>query len=250
MRRVESTGSTNADLADEARAGGPEQVLVAAHQRAGRGRMGRDWVAPSGASLLCSVLTRPRLDPEDLALTTTAMGVASVHAVGVVAGVRLGCKWPNDLVTLPDTSDGVDADLKVSGILSEAVSATDDGPAVVVGIGINVNWPDDMGAELSSTATSLRHLRDGVDCDLDALLTQLLVSFEYYLDLAEREPDGLIEVATSVSATVGRTVRVTTPTEEFTATATGLRPDGELLIDRDGVAGHVSVGDVVHVRAH
>ena len=56
---VPETGSTNADLLAAARTGAPEQVLGADHQTAGRGRLGRSWVAPPGASILCSVLVRP-----------------------------------------------------------------------------------------------------------------------------------------------------------------------------------------------
>src|SRR5699024_2429841 len=60
VRWVESTGSTNADVLDLARAGEPEGiVLVADHQEAGRGRRGRSWQAPPGRSLMTSVLLRP-----------------------------------------------------------------------------------------------------------------------------------------------------------------------------------------------
>ncbi|MFP5394484.1 MAG: biotin--[acetyl-CoA-carboxylase] ligase, partial [Gammaproteobacteria bacterium] len=50
------TGSTNADLAARARAGEPAgTVLATDHQVAGRGRLGRSWVAPAGSSVACSV---------------------------------------------------------------------------------------------------------------------------------------------------------------------------------------------------
>jgi len=48
---VARTGSTNTDLLAVARAGGPEQVLVADEQTAGRGRLGRSWVAPPGVGV-------------------------------------------------------------------------------------------------------------------------------------------------------------------------------------------------------
>ena len=69
VRFVGTTGSTNADLLAEARAGAPEGlVLVADHQTAGRGRQGRSWVAPPGAALLASVLLRPPPASPDAAL--------------------------------------------------------------------------------------------------------------------------------------------------------------------------------------
>src|SRR4051812_26899069 len=80
VRWVDETGSTNADLLMLARDGAPDGiVLVADHQTAGRGRAGRSWVAPPGASLLMSVLVR--LAPDTAPLATMAMGLAAADAV-------------------------------------------------------------------------------------------------------------------------------------------------------------------------
>ena len=60
IRVVSETGSTNADLLAEARAGAAEGlVLVAETQTAGRGRLGRSWSGPPRAALAFSVLLRP-----------------------------------------------------------------------------------------------------------------------------------------------------------------------------------------------
>ena len=57
---VEETPSTNADVAERFRDGEQEGlVLVAEHQTAGRGRMGREWVAPARSSLTVSFLLVP-----------------------------------------------------------------------------------------------------------------------------------------------------------------------------------------------
>ena len=59
---VESTGSTNADLAETARQGAEEgRILVAESQVAGRGRLGRTWTAPPRSGLTVSALLRPRV---------------------------------------------------------------------------------------------------------------------------------------------------------------------------------------------
>ena len=54
---VEETGSTNADLLARATAGENIDgiVLIAEHQTAGRGRMGRGWSAAPRAQLTLSV---------------------------------------------------------------------------------------------------------------------------------------------------------------------------------------------------
>src|SRR5579864_9538113 len=61
---VERTGSTNTNLVGRASRGAPEGlVLVAEEQTRGRGRMGRDWIAPPRAGLTFSFLVRPAAVP-------------------------------------------------------------------------------------------------------------------------------------------------------------------------------------------
>ena len=85
----------------------------------GRGRLGRTWSAPPGASLLVSVLLRPGLAPEERHVVVVAAAVAMAEAVAVTTGVLADLKWPNDLLV---------GDRKLAGILAESV-----GDAVVVG---------------------------------------------------------------------------------------------------------------------
>lgn len=147
VRWVESVGSTNTDLMAKAvsgEAGG--LVLVADYQSSGRGRRERVWEAPPGASLLFSMLLRPENLTEHAALVTMAAGVASVEACRAVTGVVPRLKWPNDMLV-----EGK----KLSGMLSETVVAGTEITALVIGIGINTNWPPDLPVELAETATSL-----------------------------------------------------------------------------------------------
>lgn len=106
-------------------------VVVADHQQAGRGRLGRRWAAPSGTALLASFVLRY------LPLAPLAAGVAAAEACG--PGVRL--KWPNDLLL-----EG----RKLGGILVEA-----DGPRCLVGIGINLTWAPAGAAQLGADRDEL-----------------------------------------------------------------------------------------------
>jgi len=91
-------------------------VVVAEHQTAGRGRLGRRWEAPPGSALLASWV----MPVHDLA--PLAAGVAAAQACG--EAVRL--KWPNDLLLVGR---------KLGGILVERT-----GHKCVVGTGINLHW--------------------------------------------------------------------------------------------------------------
>ncbi|MGA2834962.1 MAG: biotin--[acetyl-CoA-carboxylase] ligase [Acidimicrobiales bacterium] len=259
VRRFESIDSTNRYLLDEARAGAAEGVVaVADHQTAGRGRLGRSWDAPAGANLLFSVLLRPAIDPSERHLATTALALAALDAIsaldwsGVDSGQRgsagqVGIKWPNDLVA-PDGR-------KLAGVLAEAdlTGGSPGSPApIVVGIGVNVNWPavdEDLPPELRGKAVSLRQLTGGL-VDREALLYGLLAALEpRTAGLATAQGRvRLAEDLRSVCMTLGTRVRVELPDEAFEGTATAITSEGHLTVDTDGGTRTVVAGDVVHVR--
>lgn len=247
VRWVAATGSTNHDLLEAARAGAPEgAVLVADHQDAGRGRLGRSWEAPDGSSLLVSVLVRPELPPDEVWLTATALGVAAAEAVAEVTGIEAGLKWPNDLVV---DRDG--ATRKLGGILAESVLAGDRVEAVVVGIGLNCNWPADLPPELAEIAVSANHLT-GAEVSRQDLLEALLRHFDTWYGRLERGParETLLHHYRDRSATVGRRVRVETAGETIEGTAVEISHGGHLRVEVDGEAEplEITAGDVVHLR--
>jgi BirA family transcriptional regulator, biotin operon repressor / biotin---[acetyl-CoA-carboxylase] ligase len=246
LRWVDSTGSTNADLLALAAEGAPDGVvLVADHQTAGRGRLGRTWEAPPGSSLLSSVLLRPDLPVSMLQLINLATAVAASDACDAVAGVRPMLKWPNDLIVRHD--DG--AERKVGGILAESSIKGDGLAAVVVGMGLNVNWPLEMPDELAAIATSLNH-HAGQELDREALLVAHLRGLEALLAPLHTVEgrDALLLRYRHLSCTLGREVRIELGSGAFTGQAVDLDADGHLLVELAGDLVPVAAGDVVHLR--
>jgi BirA family biotin operon repressor/biotin-[acetyl-CoA-carboxylase] ligase len=234
---VAETGSTNQDLLAAARDGAPEgAVLVADHQSAGRGRLGRTWEAPPGASLLLSILLRPDLPLDQAHAVTAAVGLSAAYACEAMAGFRPGLKWPNDLVV---------GRHKLAGILAESQVRGDRLDAVVVGLGLNVNWPHELPAELADIAVAANHVA-GHDVDRENLLFALLRDLERrYADL--HEPGGVARLRAaerSASATIGQRVRVELAGETFEGTATAITDAGHLVVD----GREVTTADVIHLR--
>jgi BirA family transcriptional regulator, biotin operon repressor / biotin---[acetyl-CoA-carboxylase] ligase len=158
---VESCESTQA-LVDTSLPEGA--IVVADHQTAGRGRLGRTWEAPAGKALLVSVLLRPPAERNGPEISLVA-GVAVADALERALELSVQLKWPNDVMLRRS---------KVAGCLAEARDGT-----VVLGIGVNVNQTRD---ELPANAGSVLTLT-GRELDREELLTMVLD------DLAARYAD-------------------------------------------------------------
>ena len=256
---VAATGSTNDDLV--ARAGGHADdglVLATDHQSAGRGRLDRRWQAPAGTNLTFSVLLRPswlatagsNTGPDRRGLVTSALAV-SVAEVLEALGLDTAVKWPND-VLLAGPQAG-----KVAGILAELV--TGERPAIVVGLGLNVDWPPPESVisdePVPPGATSLA--RAGIRVDRWWLMVDVLVAFDRQLAALESTdgPERLRADHLAASATVGSRVRVERPGGDLVGDAVDLTVDGALVVEPDSGDGEpcgpvvVNVGDVTHLRA-
>jgi BirA family biotin operon repressor/biotin-[acetyl-CoA-carboxylase] ligase len=209
-------------------------VVVADHQTAGRGRLDRTWEAPPGSSLLLTALLRPSLAAPRIHLVTMAVALAAADACAEVAGFSPELKWPNDLVV---------GGRKLAGVLAEASFDGTELQWVVVGIGVNVNWPDDLPAELDGIAVAANHVA-GRRVDRERLLVELLTRLETrYSSL-----DSVTGDYRARCATIGRDVRVDLPGETFEGRAVDVDEDGHLVVDTVDRARTVAAGDVVHVR--
>ena len=125
---LEETDSTNRKAKELARQGAIHgSWVLAGRQTAGRGRLNRRFFSPEGG-LYLSVVLRPDIPPEELALMTPMAATAVRTAVERLTGISLNIKWVNDLYL---------GDKKVCGILCEAA-----GTAVIVGIGLNLKAPE------------------------------------------------------------------------------------------------------------
>lgn len=247
LRLVERTGSTNADVRAAALAGAPEGlVVVAEEQSQGRGRLGREWQSPPRAGLTFSVLLRPADVPAAAwGWLPLVVGVALATALRRHAGVDALLKWPNDVLV---------AERKLAGVLVERVDDLDhvDGPAAVVGVGVNVlQRADELPV---STATSLA-LAGATSTDRAALLRAALHELagryaQWRVAAGDAERAGLRDEYRDLSASLGRPVRVSLPDGGLLeGTAADVDSSGRLVLhDAGGGIAALSAGDVVHVR--
>jgi BirA family biotin operon repressor/biotin-[acetyl-CoA-carboxylase] ligase len=221
---VESCESTQA-LVDTSL---PEGALVVAgHQTAGRGRLGRSWESPPGKALLFSILLRPPSERNVPELSLVA-GIAVADALERTLGLSVQLKWPNDVMLRRR---------KVAGCLAEVRDGV-----VVLGIGLNVNQTRE---ELPEHAGSLLTLT-GRETDREALLFELLQDLEArYSDWSEGGLDAVYEGLGPRDFLRGRRVSV----NGTSGVATMINREGRLEIQ----VGHgelvtVESGEVLYER--
>jgi BirA family biotin operon repressor/biotin-[acetyl-CoA-carboxylase] ligase len=230
--------STNTWTVARALEGANEGVVAFADfQSSGRGRLDRTWESPPGASLLCSILLRPIIGPDQLQLVVASVALAARAALVRLCGVRPSLKWPNDLIV---------GDSKIAGLLAELVS-NERGPAVVVGIGVNLTYAGPVGAAGTSVLAE-----SGVTIAPEALLDILLDELEprrWLLDTHEGRSQLRDEYLGALS-TIGQMIRVERIGDSLAGVATSIDASGHLIVQVDGSDHVIVVGDVVHVRPH
>jgi BirA family biotin operon repressor/biotin-[acetyl-CoA-carboxylase] ligase len=238
---LDSVPSTN-DLA-WTRVGEPAAdgfVVFAEQQTHGRGRLGRRWESPRGASLLCSVLLHDSADgrskaPPGAQLSLLA-AVAAHDAVADATGVQIEIKWPNDLLA---------AGRKVGGVLVEsrpltARRAADGGEASVyptvhvVGIGINcLQQPAHFPPGLRERATSLDLVTAQV-IDRNDLARALLVHLDRWLSDSDAWGGQWIRQAwLERAAPLGSRIKLQHSGQDYAGHVVDLDPTASLLVQLD-----------------
>ena len=277
VERFEAVGSTNDIVRAWLAEGTPEVcVAVADEQLAGRGRSGRIWAAPKGAALLCSVGFRPAwLTAAQAWRLAAIVALAMADAAEDVAGLSEGTirfKWPNDLIVVDGGPDALligdisAADAlqrrsapitlrKLAGILGETDGLGTADPRMVVGIGINADWPAvDFPPDLALSMTSLREVSGGRPIDRNALLDGFLGRLETRLAALR---GGRFDVAgwTDRQVTTGHVVTLA-GLDGSTIAVRAIGVDGAsgaLVIEVIDALGHASerhvfAGEIVHLR--
>jgi BirA family biotin operon repressor/biotin-[acetyl-CoA-carboxylase] ligase len=245
-----STGSTNDVAKDLAAREAPEgMVVLADEQTAGRGRLGRRWLAPPGTCLLCSILFRPDLPPSQAQRLTMLCSLAAANAVEQVSGLRVTIKWPNDLIVRSRIPNPESRNWrKLAGVLTETGVMGERLDFIVVGIGVNVNVEPEVLPNLAPNATSiLAEVMRPVD--RLALLATLLGGVERRYEALYAGESPHREWAARL-ATLGQPVRVTTSEGALIGVAESVDGDGALLLRTpDGELRRLLAGDVTLSRS-
>ena len=257
---VHSTPSTNdlatTLLADTTTPTPHLTTIIADCQSAGRGRLGRTWIAPEGEAILAStVVSMPTSIPTDqLGWLVYACGLAVRDALArrlEPLGHSVCLKWPNDVL--------VDGERKICGILAQLAPASSPfTTAIILGYGINVaQRPDNLATE---QATSLYAEGDdeaaqATDAVIHAVLADVLSGLEKRIRAliarGNAHDSGLAKEAASALPLLGRRIALAEPTDPsghvaLEGEAVSLSSTGSLLVRTDDGHTHdINAGDVL-----
>jgi len=218
-----SIGSTNEYLVAQQSLVSDFHACIAEHQTQGRGRRGRQWVSPFGASLYLSVRHRFESGVSALEGLSLAVGVVLAQALQQSGYVDVQLKWPNDLLV---------RNAKLGGILIEISGDATGAVDVIVGVGINVRMPAAHAASIDQSWTDLRSMNPALVTDRNRLAGLFI---DALLDLlADYERNGFHgyrEAWNRFDACAGKNVILRFGQTEESGVAAGVDTQGALLLE-------------------
>ncbi len=213
-------------------------LVIARTMSAGRGRLGRSWMAMDTGNLYFSFIFRPNQPLEQLSRLSLWVGLKVCEALRANWDIPVQLKWPNDLLFQGK---------KLAGMLAESTIDTDHVRHLVFGIGLNVNPNTDHWlTDLANKATSLA-LAKGQALPLHHVAAVLAKTvFEAYDTYMEGRYMADFETLwTRFDALENQPVKVRRGETLIEGVAAGLDPTGALKITTaDGNKIAVHAGDV------
>lgn len=236
---IDSTNTKAKELATKNCADGT--VVIADYQTQGRGRLARSFFSPKSMGIYASVVLRPAFLPPDAPKCTLMAAVAIAQAIEEVTKIRVGIKWPNDLLYQGH---------KIAGILTEMNAEMDKINYIIVGFGININQKlEDIPEELQSIMSSLAMI-SGEELSRQKILISILQHLEQlYIISQEQGFSSILDIWRKYAITLNQEIKVLAPNETYVGIAMDIDDDGALLVQVNGQIKRVLAGDV-SIRNH
>ncbi|MGC1709612.1 MAG: biotin--[acetyl-CoA-carboxylase] ligase [Nitrosotalea sp.] len=234
---IDSTQNFALKLASKPRENG--SIVISEQQTHGRGRQNRKWASPRGGIWL-SVLLKPNFEISQASLFPMLTSLALTVSIEKVLRLRPKLKWPNDL-TLDDK--------KVAGILVDASIESNQMDYLVIGVGINFKIQPSAITKIVRNSGNFYGVTTLVGKKEKADPVLLLQAFLYELEqlynkLVANNLHGIKSEWEKRSSTIGKNVRISSPSGEIKGKAIGIDNDGALLISSKGKTQRLLVGDI------
>ena len=200
------------------------QVCLTEYQSAGRGRRGREWISPFGSQIYLSMYWYLEQG------LSAAMGLSLVAALAVsdaiyeITNIEVQLKWPNDIYL---------GGVKLAGILIDLEGQALEPSHSIIGIGLNLNMPDQVALKIDQNWTDLEsHSNKVIDRNL---LSARLIHF-LHQRLQKQQDEGLssmLEEWHKQDLYLDKKVKLITGERELKGICRGVNNQGALMLEVD-----------------
>ena len=219
--------STNAFLLVRANKLPDGTLATAEHQTAGRGRLGRRWIAPRGSSVMLSALLIESADSPLLTHAAMLASLAACEAIDDRTDRRPDLRWPNDLLL---------GGRKLGGVLAESTPLADGRRALVIGVGVNcLQQSGHFDNGLAQKATSLE-IESPLAIDRPAIAARLVRRLDQRLSDLNSSPDGVAELTAvwrSRCVDIGTHIALQHDGATLQGTVIDIADDADLVLELD-----------------
>jgi BirA family biotin operon repressor/biotin-[acetyl-CoA-carboxylase] ligase len=236
---VNSTNELASQLASKGAAEGT--VVLALTQSAGRGRLSRSWISPSGG-LWLSVILRPKIKAIEASKLTFIASLSVAEVLREQYRLNAETKWPNDVLV-----NGK----KICGVLAKMITTGESVEGVILGIGLNANFPASILPKLVRTDATSIESELGKEIILQELFAALMKKLEEtYKVLLKEGSQPVLSRWKTCSGFLGKKLVVTESFETFRGTALDVDGDGALiLVLDDGTKKRIYAGDIMKMNS-
>lgn len=227
--------STNEYLQQLVSQGTPSgYVVLAEQQTAGRGRRGHQWVSPFGANIYLSMAWRFNSSAHELSGLGIAVATSLARSLAKFAA-GLGVKWPNDILW---------KEQKLAGILLEIQGEANGPAAVIIGVGVNVNMPTDIGHSIDQAWVDLARIQQDHVSRQQVAAHVIDGLLEAMHDYQTRGFDPVRQGWSEWDLLDGKLLNIKMENQTITGTGRGIDEHGAILVECDGKLERFLAGDV------
>ena len=240
IERHDILESTNSKLLNSASENVHASICLAEYQSAGRGRHGRQWLAPFGSGLCLSFGWQFQTVIKQSQLISLLPAVACIRILHRIGIKNAGAKWPNDVICNGQ---------KLAGILIEIPTNKSDFQTVIIGLGLNVYNRLGVSEQIQQPWTTIDQQLDKLPSrnELAAMLITELFNLIQMVEAAENE--GLAEIRDEwrrYDQLINTPVSLINGNQKIKGISRGINDDGSLRVEVNGemkqyVSGEISL---------
>ena len=231
------TNSTNDSVTKTAQSQKKNIIYIstAEYQTHARGRYGKEWFNPFGATISLSFFWKPikkQYNQEGLSL---AVGMAVIKSLNTPSKERLTLKWPNDIFY---------KDKKLGGILIESSEHPHGNIQVTIGIGVNVNLTETQIKKIPQPSTDMTRVFKQT-ATRNLLIAQIINSLIPTLKVYEQLGFSAFHREwCQYDNLLGRNVTLKYGNKQYSGVAQGVNESGQLIVKTASQTYHFNSGEV------